>query len=274
MGAEEAPHNPDASATGYPTDEIQGSLWRLAGTRLSQEEAARLLGVCERTFRRYVDRYEEEGLDGLADKRSGAKSRRAARRSMRWCAPRALYRERYDGWNVKHFYSFYRREHTGARSYTWVKSTLQRAGLVAKVPARGQRRERAPVPGMMLHQDGSTHQWVPGQLSEHLLCTMVRGPRKRGNSSSGAGSGSFVVRHVLQNVERHGLRLLLGHEVAALRDHEAGDVPRDPPHRLLGLRGAPARAGLFSPHCEHRHGQPEAGVEQRRLSAASRGRLR
>ena len=51
--------------------------------RLSQEEAARLLGVCERTFRRYVDRYEDEGLDGLVDKRSGAKSRRAVRRSMR-----------------------------------------------------------------------------------------------------------------------------------------------------------------------------------------------
>ena len=56
--------------------------------RLTQEEAARLLGVCERTFRRYVDRYEDEGLDGLVDKRSEPKSRRTVRRSMRWCAPR------------------------------------------------------------------------------------------------------------------------------------------------------------------------------------------
>ncbi len=37
--------------------------------RLTQEEAAQLLGVCERTFRRYIDRYEDEGLDGLIDKR-------------------------------------------------------------------------------------------------------------------------------------------------------------------------------------------------------------
>ena len=50
----------------------------------------------------------------------------------------ALYRERYEGWNVKHFHSFYRREHGGRRSYTWVKNTLQRAGLVAKAPGRGQ----------------------------------------------------------------------------------------------------------------------------------------
>ena len=76
------------------------------------------------------------------------------------------YRERYEGWNVKHFYSFYRREHAGARSYRWVKRTLQRAGLVAKAPGRGKhrrRRERAPLAGMMLHQDGSTHEWVPGR---------------------------------------------------------------------------------------------------------------
>ena len=139
--------------------------------RLSQEEAARLLGVCERTFRRYVDRYEDEGLDGLADKRLGQVSARRAPVDE-VVRTEALYRERYDGWNVKHFHSFYRREHAGTRSYTWVKNTLQRAGLVAKAPARGRhrrRRERAPVPGMMLHQDGSTHPWVPGQLWDLII---------------------------------------------------------------------------------------------------------
>ena len=133
--------------------------------RLRQEEAARLLGVCERTFRRYVDRYEDEGLDGLADKRlSQVSARRAPVDEV--VRTETLYRERYQGWNVKHFYSFYRREHGGERSYTWVKNTLQRARLVAKAPGRGKhrrRRERAPVAGMMLHQDGSTHQWVAGQ---------------------------------------------------------------------------------------------------------------
>ncbi len=141
--------------------------------RLSQEEAARLLGVHERTFRRYIDRYEDEGLCGLADKRLSQVSHR--------CAPvdevvrlEALYRERYEGWNVKHFYSFYRRRHGGERSYTWVKNRLQGAGLVTRAAGRGKhrkRRERSPLPGMMLHQDASRHLWVPGRYWD-LVVTM------------------------------------------------------------------------------------------------------
>ena len=105
--------------------------------RLTQEEAARLLGVCERTFRRYVDRYEDEGLDGLVDKRlSQVSARRAPVDEV--VRTEALYRERYDGWNVAHFYSFYRRRHGGERSYTWVKSTLQRAGAGGEGAGAGQ----------------------------------------------------------------------------------------------------------------------------------------
>ena len=117
--------------------------------RLTQEEEARLLGVCERTFRRYVDRYEEEGLDGLVDKRLGQVSGRRAPvdEVMR---TEALYRERYEGWNVKHFYSFYRREHGGERSDTWVKRTLQRAGLVAKAPGHGQPSDPSPQSGQLM----------------------------------------------------------------------------------------------------------------------------
>ena len=48
------------------------------GSRLTQEEAAVLLGVCARTFRRYVDRYEEDGLDGLCDQRLCEVSHRRA----------------------------------------------------------------------------------------------------------------------------------------------------------------------------------------------------
>lgn len=77
------------------------------------------------------------------------------------------------GWNVKHFHSRYRRD-GGSRSYTWVKNRLQEKGLVKKAKGRGKyrkRRERAAWPGMMLHQDGSTHQWVSGVYWD-LIVTM------------------------------------------------------------------------------------------------------
>jgi len=133
------------------------------GGRLRQEEAARLLGVCERTFRRYVDRYEEEGVDGLIDKRLEQVSQRKAPVDE-VMALVDRYRGRHQGWNVKHFHAWYKKD-GGRRSYTWVKSRLQEAGAVEKAPGRGKhrkRRERAAWPGMMLHQDASTHEWVAG----------------------------------------------------------------------------------------------------------------
>ena len=90
---------------------------------LTQEEAARALGVCSRTFRRYIDRYEEEGLEGLKDKRlTQASFRRAPVDEV--FALNERYKSRYRGWNVKHFYRWYERD-GGKRSYTWVKNTLQ-----------------------------------------------------------------------------------------------------------------------------------------------------
>jgi len=141
--------------------------------RLTQQEAACLLGVHERTFRRYINRYHEEGPAGLADKRMSQVSHRRAPvdEVLRL---EAVYRERYDGWNVKHFFRFYQTRHGGERSYTWVKNQLQAAGLVSKAAAKGKhrrKREPAPLPGMMLHQDGSRHLWVPGVYWD-LIVTM------------------------------------------------------------------------------------------------------
>jgi transposase len=140
--------------------------------RLTQETAAQLLGMCERTFRRYVDRYEEEGADGLFDKRlTQASCRRAPVDEVMRLTDQ--YRSRYMGWNAKHYYSWYCRN-GGSRSYTWVKSRLQEAGLIRKAKGRGKhrkRRERSPWPGMMLHQDASMHEWVPG-VRWDLVVTM------------------------------------------------------------------------------------------------------
>jgi transposase len=131
---------------------------------LTMAEAAEMLGVTERTFRRWNGRYETDGAEGLQDRRIGRASARAvpvdeALRMVR------LYKTRYTGWTVKHFHERWHAEHGGTRSYTWTKKTLQAAGHVARAPRRGahrKKRPRKPLPGMMLHQDGSTHEWVPG----------------------------------------------------------------------------------------------------------------
>ena len=139
---------------------------------LTQEEAARVLGVCSRTFRRYIDRYEEEGIEGLKDKRlTQASFRRAPVDEV--CALNERYKSRHSGWNVKHFYSWYNRD-GGRRSYTWVKATLQRAGLAARGKKKGvhrKRREPSPLDGMLLHQDGSRHECVAGKKWD-LIVTM------------------------------------------------------------------------------------------------------
>lgn len=139
--------------------------------KLTQEEAARILGVCDRTFRRYLVRFEEEGLRGLVDRRLDRVShRRAPVDEVEQLLQR--YRRWHQGWNAKHYYSWYRRRDGGGRSYSWVKNKLQEAGLVAKAPGRGKhrkRRERSPMEGMMLFQDGSRHQWVPGKMWDLIL---------------------------------------------------------------------------------------------------------
>jgi len=177
------------------------------GGALTQSEAACLLGVCERSFRRYLTRYEEAGMPGLLDLRlEQVSQRRAPVDEVLQLLER--YRRGYAGWNVRHFHRWYSQEHQGQRSYTWVKNQLQAAGVVAKAPKRGvhrKRRERAPLPGMLLHQDGSTHAWVPGHkwdlivtmddaTGEHYSMFLVD---EEGTASSLRGVREVIVRHGL-----------------------------------------------------------------------------
>ena len=140
--------------------------------RLTQAEAGLVLGMCERSFRRYVSRYEADGLEGLVDQRlEQASNRRAPVDEV--MALTTQYQTRHSGWNVKHFHGWYKRE-GGTRSYTWVKRRLQEAKLAPKAERHGvhrKRRERSPLPGLMIHQDGSTHAWVPDQQWD-LIVTM------------------------------------------------------------------------------------------------------
>ena len=139
---------------------------------ITQEEAARMLGVSDRTFRRYIGRYEDDGLEGLSDKRLSQASRRRAPVDE-VIELTDQYKSRYMGWNVTHFYSFYKKD-GGLRSYTWVKNELQSKRLVPKVKKKGvhrRRREPSPLPGMMIHQDGSTHEWEDSKYWD-LIVTM------------------------------------------------------------------------------------------------------
>lgn len=143
--------------------------------RLSSTEAAEWLGVSERTFRRWRGRFDEEGATGLLDRRLGKVSphRIAADEVDRIVA---LYRDRYQGWTVKHFHERAAAQHGLAASYGWTKSVLQASGLVRAAPRRGahrKKRPRKPVPGLMLHQDGSRHLWLPALgRSIDLIVTM------------------------------------------------------------------------------------------------------
>ena len=139
--------------------------------RLSAVEAAEWLGVSERTFRRQRGRYEEEGLEGLLDRRLGKISpHRLPVDEVE--AILTLYRDRYGGWTVKHFHERVREKHGVTASYTTTKAVLQARGLVKPAPKRSahrKKRPRRPVPGMMLHQDGSTHAWLPGGQQDLIV---------------------------------------------------------------------------------------------------------
>jgi Helix-turn-helix domain len=143
---------------------FEEALERYQERRLTSEEAGELLGMSGRNFRRLCVRYEEDGIEGLRDRRLGKVSpRRAAAGEL--TRMQELYQGRYSGFNVKHFHEQLVKRHGYKLGYTVTRLSLQAAGLVAKAPKRGKhrkKRERRPLEGMMLFQDGSTHRWIPG----------------------------------------------------------------------------------------------------------------
>jgi transposase len=152
---------------------IEG-LERYRAGRLSCAEAAELLGISERHFRRLRDRYEVEGAEGLIDRRRGrASARRAPVDRIEFVIEQ--YRTRYWDFTVKHFHEALQAEHGFRLGYTWTKAVLQSQGLVRVAPKRSahrKKRPRRPLPGMMLFQDGSQHAWLAGQPELDLIVTL------------------------------------------------------------------------------------------------------
>lgn len=139
----------------------QEVILRAYAKKISWIQAAEILGYSPRHVRRLKQKYEREGFHALFDGRIGrASPRRVPITVVEEVL--TLYREEYFDFNVRHFHEKLVEKHSIAVSYTWTKCLLQAAGLVAKEPSRRQhhrRRARRPVPGMLLHIDGSEHQW-------------------------------------------------------------------------------------------------------------------
>ena len=149
-------------------------LSRYEAAEFSRAEAAELLGIGERTFRRWRQRFEDEGEAGLLDRRLGKASGKRVP-SDRSDEVEALYRTRYAGFTAKHFHEHLVKEHNFGWGYTWTKTFLYSKGLLEKAKRRGahrRKRERRPLPGMMLHQDGSMHVWLAGQPALDLIVTL------------------------------------------------------------------------------------------------------
>ena len=150
---------------------VQDVMLQAMAKKITWWQAAEILGISDRHMRRWRERYEEEGYNGLFDRRRGKPSRRrVALATVEKVF--ALYREKYFDLNVQHFHEKLQGEHGIELSYTWVKQALQGAGLVARGRKRGvhrKRRARRPLPGMLLHIDGSRHQWFQDERWYDLI---------------------------------------------------------------------------------------------------------
>lgn len=147
---------------------------RFRGGELSQAEAAQMLGISDRTFRRWLERFGDEGAAGLTDRRRGNAAHNRAPEAEA-DSVEVLYRTRYAGFTAKHFHEHLLNDHGFRWGYTWTKSLLQRRGLLVRAKRRGahrRKRPRRPLPGMMLHQDASRHEWVTGAPACDLVVTM------------------------------------------------------------------------------------------------------
>jgi transposase len=150
---------------------LQEVLLRATAGKIKWWQAAEMIGISERQMRRWKKRYEASGFDGLLDRRRGVPSRRRVPQAQAELVV-SLYRDQYFDLNVRHFHEKLVEEHQIGLSYTWVKQALQAASLVKRKSKRGvhrKRRERRPLAGMMLHIDGSDHQWFQDERRHDLI---------------------------------------------------------------------------------------------------------
>jgi transposase len=149
---------------------VQEVILRAMAKRITWWQAAEILGMRERSLRRW----QQHGYDGLFDRRRGRPSpRRVAVETVEEVL--RLYQERYADFNVRHFHEKLREEHSIRLSYTRVKLALQGAGLVAKGRRRG---------------DGASGGLAPGKDACRRNCVWPGSPPSRKRTPS-CGSAAF-----------------------------------------------------------------------------------
>jgi transposase len=239
--------------------------------RLGQDEAAELLGVSVRSFQRWKTRFEADGEGGLADRRMGRRSpRRAPEEELERML--GLFRDKYADFTVKHFHEQLAKRHGYTLGYTITKRTLHTAGLVRPARRRSahrKKRQRRPLPGMMLHQDGSRHVWIEGLPPMDLIVTL--------DDATSAILSMFLVeeegtlstfRALKEVIEEHGLFCSLYTDRGSHYFHtpKAGEkVSRD--HKTQVGR-ALARRGIehiaaYSPEARGRSERPFGTLQDR-----------
>ncbi len=153
---------------------VQEVMLQAMAKKITWWQAAEIIGISDRHMRRWRERYEEFGFRGLFDRRRGRPSvKRAPVAIVEQVL--GLYRDRYFDLNVRHFHEKLESEHQIALSYSWVKGILQGAGLIARGRKRGvhrKRRPRRPLPGMLLHIDGSRHRWLGDERWHDLIVVL------------------------------------------------------------------------------------------------------
>lgn len=189
---------------------IVDAVLRVRGGALSCAEAAAVLGMSDRHFRRLRDAYIEGGAEAIVDRRRGRPaSNRAPASVADWVV--AQYANTYFDFTPKHFHEALAKAYPGfSYGYSWTKSVLYLRGVLKPAKPRGvhrRKRARSPLPGMLVFQDGSTHDWFLGRAGPcDLIVTL--------DDATGAMLSAFFVeqegtassfRGLHESIDKHGL---------------------------------------------------------------------
>jgi hypothetical protein len=186
----------------------------------------------------------------------------------------AFYRDRYQGFNVRHFHQLARREHGVPFRYAFVRQVLQTAGLVPRLRPRGRhrrRREARACFGELLYLDGSRHHWLPAAPERWftLIAVVDDATKQLLYAQLGAGGESLpavmsALRAVLQP---YGVPMALYIDRAHAAVPTAGAAPDR--RRLTQVGRALARLGI-----EHILGfSPQACGRSERVNRTRQDRL-